>query len=160
MNFLRSLVLVSSFALLGVFGSGSAQAAVQAGVLTCRTGPSVGLILGSVREFQCTFRPSVAGQPRQYYSATIGRVGVDIGISAGGQLVWAVFAPTVRIGPGDLSGTYIGGSAAAAVGLGAGANVLLGGSSNSIALQPLSVEGSIGLGVALGGQGLTLRFQR
>ena len=149
MNFLRSLVLVSSFALFGVLNSAPVQAAVQAGVLTCRTGPSVGLILGSVRQFQCTFRPSVAGQPRQYYSATIGRVGVDIGVSAGGQLVWAVFAPTVRIGPGDLAGTYIGGSAAAAVGLGAGANVLLGGSSNSIALQPLSVEGSVGLGVAL-----------
>ena len=160
MNFLRSFVAVCSLALLGVLNSGSAQAAVQAGVLSCRTGPSVGLILGSVRQFQCTFRPSVAGQPRQYYSATIGRVGVDIGISAGGQLVWAVFAPTVRIGPGDLAGTYIGGSAAAAVGLGAGANVLLGGSSNSIALQPLSVEGSVGLGVALGGQGLTLRFSR
>jgi hypothetical protein len=160
MDLLRSFVLVCAFALLGVLSSGPTQAAVQAGVLSCRTGPSVGLIVGSVREFQCTFRPSVAGQPRQYYSATIGRIGVDIGISAGAQLVWAVFAPTVRIGPGDLAGTYVGGSAAAAVGLGAGANVLLGGSANSIALQPLSVEGSVGLGVALGGQGLTLRFMR
>jgi hypothetical protein len=160
MNFLRSFVLVCSFALLGVLDSRPAQAAVQAGVLSCRTGPSVGLIVGSVRQFQCTFRPSVAGQPRQYYSATIGRLGVDIGVSAGGQLVWAVFAPTVRIGPGDLAGTYVGGRAAGAVGLGAGANVLVGGSSNSIALQPLSVEGSVGLGVALGGQGLTLRFVR
>ena len=151
---------LSAIAIMATISATPTHAAVQAGVLSCRTGPSVGLILGSVREFQCTFRPSVAGEPRQYYSATIGRVGVDIGVSGGGQLVWAVFAPTVRVGPGDLAGTYIGGSAAVAVGLGAGANVLVGGSSNSIALQPLSVEGSVGLGVAAGGQGLTLRFAR
>jgi Protein of unknown function (DUF992) len=166
MNSIRSIFVAASFfvtaslAFIGTLFVQPAEAAVQAGVLSCRTGPSVGLILGSVREFQCMFRPSVAGMPRQFYTATIGRVGVDIGVSAGGQLVWAVFAPTVRIGPGDLMGTYVGGSAAVAVGLGAGANVLVGGSANSIALQPLSVEGSVGLGVALGGQGLTLRFVR
>jgi hypothetical protein len=160
MHLLRLFVVVFSLVLSGFLTLQPTHAAVQAGVLTCRSGPSVGLILGSVREFQCTFRPSVAGQPRQYYTATIGRVGVDIGVSGGTQLVWAVFAPTVRVGPGDLAGTYIGGSAAVAVGLGAGANVLVGGSSNSIALQPLSVEGSVGLGVAAGGEGLTLRFTR
>lgn len=160
MNSLRSFIFSLSIVAAGVLATTPVESAVQAGVLSCRTGPSVGLILGSVRQFQCTFRPSVAGQPRQYYTATIGRVGVDIGVSAATQLVWAVFAPTVRIGPGDLAGTYVGGSAAVAVGLGAGANVLVGGSANSIALQPLSVEGSIGLGVAAGGQGLTLRFVR
>jgi Protein of unknown function (DUF992) len=160
MNLIRSYVVAASFAFFGMISVMPAEAAVQAGVLSCRSGPSVGLILGSVRQFQCTFRPSVAGMPRQYYNATVGRVGVDIGVSAGTQLVWGVFAPTVQIGPGDLAGTYVGGSAAVAVGLGAGANVLLGGSANSIALQPLSVEGSVGLGVALGGEGLTLRFAR
>jgi hypothetical protein len=157
---IRSSILAVSVVAAGVFVTTPAEPAVQAGVLSCRSGPSVGLILGSVREFQCTFRPSDTSQPRQYYNATIGRVGVDIGVSGGTQLVWAVFAPTVRVGPGDLAGTYVGGSAAVAVGLGAGANVLIGGSANSIALQPVSVEGSVGLGVAAGGEGLTLRFTR
>jgi len=159
MNSIRSYVVAASFAFIGMTFAVPAEAAVQAGVLSCRSGPSVGLILGSVRRFTCVFRPSVPG-PHQFYNATIGRVGVDIGVSAGTQLVWGVFAPTAILRPGDLSGTYVGGSAAVAVGLGAGANVLVGGSANSIALQPLSVEGSVGLGVALGGEGLTLRYGR
>ena len=67
-----------------------------------------------------------------------------------------VFAPTARLGPGDLAGTYVGGSAAIALGLGAGANALIGGSGNSVALQPLSLEGQIGINVAAGAEGLTL----
>ena len=54
--------------------------AVQAGVLTCRTGPSVGMIVGSVRQFSCVFRPSDNRQPAQRYSATATRI--DIGVSA------------------------------------------------------------------------------
>jgi len=157
MNPFRSLILVTVSALAAVVSVIPAQAAVQAGVLSCRSGPSVGLIVGSVREFSCVFRPSVPG-PRQLYRARVGRIGIDIGVSAGSQLVWGVFAPTTRIGPGDLAGTYVGGSAAVAVGLGAGANVLVGGSANSVALQPLSVEGSVGVGVALGGEGLRLTY--
>ena len=160
MNSIRSDGVAASFAFIGAMSTVPAQAAVQAGVLSCRSGPSVGLILGSVRRFTCVYRPSDPRQPRQFYNATVGLIGVDIGVSAGSQLVWAVFAPTAVIRPGDLSGTYVGGGAAVAVGLGAGANVLVGGSANSIALQPLSVEGSVGLGVALGGDGLTLRYGR
>ena len=132
-----------------------ADAAVRAGVLTCRSGPSVGLILGSVRRFTCAFRPSTPG-PSYAYSASVGRIGVDIGVTAGSQLAWVVFAPTARLGPGDLAGTYVGGSAAIALGLGAGANALIGGSANSVALQPLSLEGQIGINVAAGAEGLTL----
>ena len=45
----------------------------------------------------------------------------------------------------------------ATVGLGLGANVLVGGSNKSVALQPLSVEGNVGLSVAAGLEGLELR---
>ena len=38
--------------------------------------------------------------------------------------------------------------ASATVGVGLGANVLVGGSGNSIALQPVSIEGTTGLNVA------------
>ena len=46
---------------------------------------------------------------------TINRAGVDIGATAITSLAWGVFAPTVQIGLGDLSGNY-GGVAAGAHG--------------------------------------------
>ena len=51
---------------------------------------------------------------------------------------------------GALAGNYAGGTASATVGVGVGANVLIGGSSQQVTLQPVSVEGSIGLNVAAG----------
>jgi hypothetical protein len=69
-----------------------------------------------------------------------------------------VFAPTRDIGPGDLAGNYGGMTAEAAVGVGGNANVLVGGSNSSIALQPLSLEGQTGLNLAVGVGALELRF--
>lgn len=134
----------------------SAQQQVQAGVLECRSGGTIGFIVGSVTELSCLYRPDFG--PRQAYRATITRAGVDIGATAITALTWAVFAPTVQIGLGDLSGNYGGVTAGATVGVGLGANVLYGGSNNSVALQPLSVEGSIGLNVFAGIAGMALRF--
>jgi hypothetical protein len=74
-------------------------------------------------------------------------------------MAWAVFAPTNRLGPGDLAGTYGGASADVALGLGVGANALIGGSARSIALQPLSVEGDAGIALALGVAALTLVYE-
>jgi hypothetical protein len=84
-------------------------------------------------------------------------VGLNIGISAGGVFAWAVFAPTVGVPAGALAGEYFGASGDIGIGLGVGANVLLGGSGRTIALQPLSLEGSVSLNVALGVSGLQLR---
>jgi ABC-type bacteriocin/lantibiotic exporter with double-glycine peptidase domain len=43
------------------------------------------------------------------------------------------------------------------MGVGLGGNMLVGGSANSIALQPLSVQGQVGLSVAAGLESLELR---
>lgn len=134
----------------------SAQQQVQAGVLECRGGGSVGFVIGSVTELSCIYRPDFG--PRQLYTAVMRRAGVDLGGTAVSSLVWGVFAPTQQIGLGDLSGNYGGVTAGAAVGVGAGANVMYGGSNNSFALQPLSVEGQVGLNVFAGVAGLELRF--
>ena len=48
----------------------------------------------------------------------------------------------------------------ATVGVGVGANALVGGSNNTIALQPVSVQGQTGLSVAAGVAGLDLRPAR
>jgi hypothetical protein len=74
-------------------------------------------------------------------------------------MVWSVVVPTVNFAPGLLSGSYGGVTASATVGVGVGANVLVGGSGNSIALQPLSVEGTTGLNVAAGIAEMTVNFQ-
>ena len=128
---------------------------VQVGILECRGGSSVGFIVGSVTNLGCVLR--VDGMPEDRYVATIRKVGLDIGITAESALAWAVYAPVARLGPGDLSGNYGGAQGSASIGVGLGGNVLVGGSANTIALQPLSVQGQVGLNLALGVEGLELR---
>jgi hypothetical protein len=128
---------------------------VKVGVLECRGGASVGFIVGSVTNLGCVFRAD--GVPEGRYIATIRKVGVDLGITQESALAWGVYAPVARLGPGDLSGNYAGAQGSASVGVGLGGNVLIGGSANSIALQPLSVQGQVGLNVAAGLAALELR---
>ena len=128
---------------------------VQVGILECRGGASIGFIVGSVTNLGCVLR--VDGMPEDRYIATIRKVGVDLGITQESALAWGVYAPVARLGIGDLSGNYAGAQGSASVGVGVGGNVLVGGSNNSIALQPLSVQGQVGLNVAAGLESLELR---
>src|SRR6266851_5486261 len=84
------------------------------------------------------------------------KFGVDIGYTQGGVLIWTVIAPAAILAPGSLAGSYAGGTASATVGVGVGAHELVGGSNNTIALQPLSLEGNSGLNVAAGIGAITL----
>jgi hypothetical protein len=158
---MRRLFILASFAavlLAASFVGAHAQQPmqrVQVGVLECRGGASVGFIIGSVTNLGCVLRAD--GMPEDRYIATIRKVGVDLGITQESALAWGVFAPSARLGPGDLSGNYAGAQGSAAFGVGAGGNVLVGGSANSIALQPLSVQGQVGLSVAAGLESLELR---
>jgi hypothetical protein len=138
-----------------VVAAGAQQGRTQVGVLECRSGPTVGMIVGSVTNFGCVFRAE--GRPDDLYVSTITKLGLDIGITNETVLSWAVFAPTQQIGRGDLSGNYAGVTASAAVGVGLGANAMIGGSANSFALQPLSVQGQTGLSAAGGVQSMELR---
>jgi len=131
----------------------AAQAGIKIGTLSCNAAGGWGFIFGSTRSISCTYS-GVSGI--EYYTGEISRFGVDIGYTRGGILVWTVFAPTAALGPGSLAGGYGGATASATVGVGVGSNVLIGGSGNQIALQPLSVEASTGLNVAAGVAALTL----
>jgi hypothetical protein len=128
---------------MGLAMTTPARADVQVGLLNCRSLAGTSYIIVSDQPFNCIFTPS-AGGPVQYYQATIHRVGAQVGFNSNTVLGWAVFAPTPRLGPGALAGTYGGVSAGAAIGVGVDANGLVGGS-NSFALQPVSVEGQAGL---------------
>ncbi len=78
------------------------------------------------------FTPSQPG-PREVYTGSISKFGLDLGATAGGEMVWAVYAPTTRQF-GALAGHYGGASAEATVGAGVGANVLVGGSNRTVTL--------------------------
>jgi hypothetical protein len=141
-----------------VAGTATAQDRVQAGQLTCDISGGIGLIFGSQRTLNCTFAPSVPG-PVEFYAGTLTKLGVDIGVTAGGAMVWLVYAPTSRPA-GALSGSYGGATAEATVVAGVGANVLIGGSNRTVELQPVSLQGQAGLNVAAGVAGIDLRWVR
>ena len=155
----RSITLagIAVTMLVASFAAANAQPVqrVQVGILECRGGASIGFIVGSVTNLGCVLR--VDGMPEDRYIATIRKVGIDIGITEESALAWGVYAPVARLGIGDLSGNYAGVDGSVAIGVGVGGNVLVGGSSNSIALQPLSVQGEVGLSVAAGLESLELR---
>jgi uncharacterized protein DUF992 len=158
--FMRRLFILAGIVtgmLVASFAGANAQPIqrVQIGVLECRGGASIGFIVGSVTHLGCVLR--IKGMPEDRYIATIQKIGIDLGITEESALAWAVYAPAARLGPGDLSGNYAGADGSATLGVGVGGNVLLGGSNNSIALQPLSVEGQVGLSVAAGLESLELR---
>lgn len=128
---------------------------ITLGTLTCKGHGGVGLILGSKEQMRCVFTTAVSAR-RHPYMATITKIGVDIGFTGESTLVWTVLGTTVDIAEGALEGGYGGVTAGVAVGIGANANALVGGSGKSIVLQPISVEGQTGLNLSAGVAGLTL----
>jgi hypothetical protein len=128
---------------------------VQVGQLACSISAGVGLIVGSQRNVSCNFLPD--GGPPEAYTGTITKIGLDVGFTTGGAMVWGVFTGTNRYA-GMLSGTYVGAQAEATIAAGLGANALVGGSNRSVALQPLSVQGQTGLNVAAGVGALELHY--
>jgi hypothetical protein len=151
----KSLLTVAAAGLaISAFASAQAAVGVRAGVLTCNVASGAGFIFGSDKAVSCTF--SGTGGRVEHYAGNIQKFGVDIGYTRGGVLMWAVLAPTNNPPPHALTGQYGGLTAGAAAGVGGNANLLVGGSSHDISLQPLSVEGEKGLNVAAGIAAITL----
>jgi hypothetical protein len=120
---------------------------LQIGSLNCSISSGVGMVIGSQRNVACILHSD--NMPDETYQGTLSRIGLDIGATSGGRIVWTVFAGTNRFS-GMLNGSYVGATAEASIAFGLGANVLVGGSNRSIALQPLSVQGQMGLNIAAG----------
>jgi hypothetical protein len=129
---------------------------VKVGTLSCNEHGGWGLIVGSSHAVRCTFSN---GSRVERYEGSLSRIGVDLGYQRSGVLVWAVIAPHDHPAHGALAGHYGGVTAGATVGIGLGAHALVGGSGRSIALQPVSVEGTTGLNVAAGVGGMTLHSE-
>ena len=126
----------------------AAQSGVKAGVLTCDVASGWGIVFGSTRDLKCVYSDNNGTSER--YTGHIDKFGVDLGYHGAGVIAWAVLAPTANVAKGAIAGTYGGVTAGAAVGVGPGGNLLIGGSGNTISLQPLSFEGMTGLNVAAG----------
>ncbi len=129
---------------------------VKIGLLSCSIDGGVGFIIGSSKAIDCVYQPAGGGHV-EHYEGSIGKLGIDIGITNGSSVVWAVFAPG-KTKPGGLKGSYGGASAEATIVVGLGANVLIGGFRKSINLQPVSVQAQTGLNIAAGIAGLRLDY--
>ncbi len=136
--------------------AGRTQPRSEIGTLDCEISPAIGVIIGSRQDVDCVFKPYRGHIER--YSGDITKLGVDVGFINGGRIVWAVWAPTVRPA-GVLKGKYVGASANAAIGVGAGTNILTGGSWKTISLQPISIQGQRGLNAAVGVSQLRLHYE-
>jgi len=159
---MRVVLLIITLALTGLTQfAARAQAPgqnwTQSGMLRCKMNPSIGFIIFGHQSMECRFIPSLPGLA-QIYDGALNTVGIDVGVVGAGGLAWAVLAPTSGISAGALAGEYVGASGDVALGAGVGANVLIGGSQRSVALQPVSIEGSVALDVTLGLSALHLRY--
>jgi uncharacterized protein DUF992 len=153
-------LLLATFALAATLAEPAAAQTPQSwtlvGRLDCQVDPNVGFSIVGHQSMRCLFTPN-APIPPEGYAGALNTEGQNIGLSAGGTLGWPVLAPITGLSPGSLAGEYVGASGDAASGVGAGANVLLGGYSHTIALQQLSLQGSIPLNVVAGLSSLKLR---
>ena len=128
---------------------------VEVGRLSCDVDAGVGYIIGSEKDVSCRFIRK--GHNTEHYDGVIRKLGFDVGFTKKTRLEWVVFSLKGKnVDRGSLSGTYVGGSSEASLGVGAGANWLVGGSKRGYALQPWSVQGTVGVNFTWAFAGLTL----
>ena len=158
-NSVRLIAGAAALAVLSLAAPAQAgEGGVKVGTLTCGVESGWGFIVGSSKDLRCVFRQN--NRHAVHYIGSINKIGVDIGYTEGGVLIWGVIAPTSDMRADAPEGDYVGLSAGATVGVGVGANVLVGGFDKSIDLQPLSVSGNEGLNVAAGVGAITLKYAR
>jgi hypothetical protein len=152
------ITFVRSLFAAGILAAPVIASAAQAdvGKLDCNVSKGIGVIVGSKQSVDCTFTPN-GGRPSQHYIGTITDFGLDVGTVKKGRLIWSVFNVT-REPIAGLQGSYAGATASASVGVGGGANVLVGGTNKTVSLQPVSLEGDIGVNLAVGVAALKLQF--
>jgi len=138
----------AALALASVSMPAVSQDQVEIGRLSCDVDGGLGFIIGSSKDMSCAFIR--AGQETEYFDGTIKKLGLDIGFTAASRIEWLVFsANPSQVEESSLAGTYVGASSEASLGVGLGANWLVGGSERGVALQPWSAQGSLGLNLTM-----------
>lgn len=146
--------IVAAAGLLVSSAPSFAQSGPPAGRLTCNVGGGVGLVVTSQRPMNCTFTPRRG--PPQRYVGIVRNFGLDLGTLRSNTMSWRVYGPYARAPRNALAGRYAGATAGASAGVGGSANLLVGGNNDEVTLQPLSLQGSRGLNVAVGVTGFEL----
>ena len=144
---IKKLACAAALATTVLAGPASAGK-LELGVLDCTIDGGTGYVVVSNKGVSCTFRPHHGG-PSEAYTGMISKLGVDVGKTHQGELIWAVFAATRNHDAGDLAGSYYGVNAEASVVTGGGANLLVGGLNSAFSLQPLSVQAQTGVNLAV-----------
>jgi hypothetical protein len=152
---LKTLLIASAAVAAIATSNASAESSVIVGQLTCGVKGGVSFVIGSTKDLRCVFRIN-PDDPGERYEGKIQKFGLDVGVTNNALLTWMVLAPTRSIEPGALTGKYYGIAADASIGVGGGANVLVGGSHQTISLQPLSVQGQTGFDAVLAVAGVEL----
>ncbi|MFA6154594.1 DUF992 domain-containing protein [Mesorhizobium sp.] len=150
---------IAAMVLMAYVGPAPAQdKGVELGVLDCAIGGGTGFILGSSKDLSCTFTPADKSFAPEAYFGAVNKFGLDIGTTKQTLMQWLVLTPMNNIyAPGALAGDYIGASAEVTAAIGAGANLLVGGSSQAFTLQPLSLQTQTGINLAIGVSQFQLR---
>lgn len=132
---------------------------VELGLLECVVEGGTGFLFGSSKDLSCEYTPANDSAAKEAYFGVINKFGIDIGVTGTTVIEWVVLAPTTdyEYQVGSLSGDYRGVSAEASAAVGAGVNILVGGSENTVSLQPVSVQGQEGVNVAVGIAEIELR---
>lgn len=140
-------------------GPGLAQErGIELGRLECAIEGGTGFIFGSTKDLRCTFTPANPDFEPETYFGVVSKYGLDIGSTKSTLMSWLVLAPSLNIyAPGALAGDYVGASAEVTAGIGAGANLLVGGAGPSFTLQPVSLQTQTGVNLALGVSQFQLR---
>ena len=141
----------------GLLAAPAHAAGVKVGTLTCNVESGWGYILGSQKDLSCVLT-SVNGKESRY-TGDITKLGIDVGYTKGGTMIWTVVAPSKDLQEDALEGTYGGVTAGATAVVGGNLNVLVGGLDKSITLQPISVEGNNGLSITAGVGAMQLRHE-
>jgi len=154
---IRSFILASLIAIALPF-SANAQERVELGKLECFVDEGTGFIIGSTKDISCVFTSIDETREPDNYFGVINKLGIDIGSTEQSYISWLVIAPNFsNYERGFLQGDYVGASASASIAIGLGANVLVGGSNQTFALQPVSVQTQEGLNIAVGVAEIELR---
>ena len=154
LNLVKSLtaMLVIAFALSFNSAVAEEQAGLELGVLKCSVVPGsrVNLLIRSTADVSCTFNNQ--GTLERYQGEAGIALGLDLSFKSDERMAFAVISATSNASPGSysLAGKYVGGQAAASLGVGLGAKVLVGVGDQSLSLQPLALETNKGLGASAG----------
>jgi len=151
-----SMTLIASLLAAIPAYAGNSTAGTKIGVLTCNSVPGSGLnlLIHSTVDLKCKFESTDGSGTEHYVGETGIGLGIDINYNLERHLIFTVFAADTARGNHKLAGKFGGAGGSATVGVGVGAQVLVGGSNRSVSLQPV-IEGSSGFGVS---GGLTYLF--